>query len=312
MEDTLGSALAEAGATLSAAGLDEPRRRARRLVAGFFGITLTELLSHTDRAVELPAVQRFRESLFRMANGEPLSRILGWREFWGLPFSLSADTLDPRPESETLVDAVIRRLGDRNAPLRILDLGTGTGCLLLALLSECPAAAGVGVDVAPGAVITARMNAASLGFGARTQFFIGDWGSALSGPFSVIVANPPYIASGAFAGLPPEVGHHDPRLALDGGGDGLAPYRRIAEDLPALLANGGVFAGEVGAGQAAGAAEILKARGLLIDAIECDLVGIERCIVAQLDENRPVRVSLVVKKTLEYVSVASRVKRRRV
>jgi release factor glutamine methyltransferase len=289
MDDTLGSALAEAGATLSAAGLDEPRRRARRLVAGSFGVTLTELLSQTDRAVELPALERFRDWLFRMANGEPLSRILGWREFWGLRFALSADAFDPRPESETLVEAVIRRLGDRNAPLRILDLGTGTGCLLLALLSECPAAAGIGVDIAPGAVMTARINAASLGFGARTQFFVGDWGSALLGPFSVIVANPPYIPSGALEGLPAEVGHHDPRLALDGGEDGLAPYRRIAGDLPSLLANGGVFVAEVGAGQAAGAAEILKARGLLIDAIERDLAGIERCIVAQLDDNRPVR-----------------------
>jgi release factor glutamine methyltransferase len=291
MGDTLGSALAEAGATLSAAGLDDPRRRARQLVAGCFGVTLTELLSQTERALDRPAVQRFRDSLFRMANGEPLSRILGWREFWGLRFALSADTLDPRPETETLVDAVIRRVDDRNAPLRILDLGTGTGCLLLALLYECPAAGGIGVDIAPGAVMTAKKNAASLNLGGRTQFLIGDWGSALSRPFSVVMANPPYIASGALAGLPLEVGHHDPRLALDGGEDGLAAYRRIAEDLPGLLVNGSVFVAEVGAGQAASVAEILKARGLLIDAIECDLAGIERCIIAQLDENRPAEVS---------------------
>ncbi len=213
-----------------------------------------------------------------------MSRILGWREFWGLRFALSADTLDPRPESETLVEAVLRRNADRNAPLSFLDLGTGTGCLLLALLSEFPAATGIGVDIAAGAVMTARKNATVLGLAARARFFVGDWSGALLGRFTVIIANPPYIAGSALAVLSPEVRCYDPRRAIDGGEDGLADYFRIVEDLPALLASGGIFATEIGAGQAPAVAAILKARGLSIVGIERDLAGIERCIIARLDE----------------------------
>jgi release factor glutamine methyltransferase len=281
---TLGSILAEAVAALSAAGLDEPRRRARRLVAASLDVSPSELLGHPERTLERSAVERLRGSLARTVVGEPLSRVLGCREFWGLRFALSADTFDPRPESETLVEAVLRRIPDRRAPVRVLDLGTGTGCLLLALLSEFPTAFGLGVDIATGAVMTARENAAALGVLDRTRFVVGDWSSALLGRFTVIVANPPYIASDALAGLPPEVRHYDPGRAVDGGEDGLAAYRKIAEDLPALLASGGIFVAEIGAGQTLAAAAIFKAGGLLIDGIERDLAGIERCIVARLNE----------------------------
>jgi release factor glutamine methyltransferase len=283
--DTFGSILAEAAAALSAAGFDEPRRRARRLVAASLDLSPTELLSHPERPLERFAVERLRGSVARIVVGEPISRVVGWREFWGLRFALSADTLDPRPESETLVEAVLRRIADRCAPLNVLDLGTGTGCLLLALLSEFPAAIGIGVDIAAGAVMTARENAMVLGLAGRARFVVGDWSSALSGRFTVIVANPPYIASVALAGLAPEVRRYDPRRAVDGGEEGLAAYRRIAKDLPALLANGGIFAGEIGAGQAPPAAAMLKAGGLSIDGIERDLAGIERCIVVRLDES---------------------------
>jgi len=146
-----------------------------------------------------------RLALTRMAEGEPLSRIVGHREFWGLEFALSADTLDPRPETETVVEAVLRRVSDRCAPLRFIDLGTGTGCILLALLSEFPAATGLGVDVALGAAMTARSNAAALGLAERARFFVGDWGTAISGWFDAIVSNPPYIAGVALADLPDEV-----------------------------------------------------------------------------------------------------------
>jgi release factor glutamine methyltransferase len=285
--DTLGSLLNEAIAVLSAAGLDEPRRRARRFVAAFLDVPPTELLSHAERALEPSAVERLRGSLARIAIGEPLSRVLGWREFWGLRFALSADTLDPRPESETLVEAVLRRIPDRNVPLSFLDLGTGTGCLLLALLSEFPTAIGIGVDVSVGAVMTAQGNAAVLGLADRARFFVGDWSSALSGPFTVIVANPPYIARAELAGLRPEVSRYDPRRAVDGGEEGLAAYWSIAQDLPALLSSGGIFAVEIGAGQAPVAAAILQVGGLSIDGIERDLAGIERCIVARLDESDP-------------------------
>src|ERR1700752_574686 len=133
---------------------DEPRRRARRFVAAFLDVPPTELLGHSERALERSVVERLRGSLARIVIGEPLSRVLGWREFWGLRFALSADPLDPRPESETIVEAALRRIPDRNLPLSFLDLGTGTGCLLLALLSELPTAIGIGVDIATGAVMT--------------------------------------------------------------------------------------------------------------------------------------------------------------
>jgi release factor glutamine methyltransferase len=291
--DTLGSILTEAIAVLSAAGLDEPRRRARRFVAAFLDVPPTELLSHAERALERAVVERLRRSLARIVIGEPLSRVLGWREFWGLRFALSTDTLDPRPESETLVEAVLRRIPDRNVPLNFLDLGTGTGCLLLALLSELPTAVGIGVDVAVGAVMTARENAAVLGLADRARFFVGDWSSALSGCFTVIVANPPYIAGLELVDLPPEVRRYDPKRAVDGGEEGLAAYRRIAVNLPALLSSGGIFAVEIGAGQAPVAAAILQAQGLLIDGIEHDLAGIERCIVARLDESVPAEIPSV-------------------
>jgi release factor glutamine methyltransferase len=291
--DTLGSILTEVIAVLSAAGLDEPRRRARRLVSAFLDLPPTELLSHAERGLERSVVERLHGSLERIVIGEPLSRVLGWREFWGLRFALSADTLDPRPESETLVEAVLRRIPDRKLPLSFLDLGTGTGCLLLALLSEFPTAVGIGVDVAIGAVMTARENAEVLGLANRARFFVGDWSSALSGRFTVIVANPPYIAGDELAGLPPEVRCYDPRPAVDGGEEGLDAYRRIAEDLPALLASGGIFAVEIGVGQAPAAAAILQAGGLLIDGVERDLAGIERCIVARLDESVPAEIPSV-------------------
>jgi len=277
--ESVGAFLTRAAAALSAAGFDEPRRRARRLVCGILGCSPTALLGHPERELEPTEADRLRRALGRMMAGEPISRVLGRREFWGLSFALSADTLDPRPESETLVEAVLARLGDRGAAHRFLDLGTGTGCLLLALLSECPAALGFGVDIALGAVVTARRNAAALGLAERARFLVGDWAAAVSGRFAAIVANPPYIATGELAGLPMEVARHDPRRALDGGEDGLAPYRIIARQAPALLLPDGVLAVETG-GAPAAAAAIIAAQGLVIDAIARDLTGIERCVLA--------------------------------
>ena len=177
---------------------------------------------------------------------------------------------------------MLARLAERTARLDLLDLGTGTGCLLLALLSEFPAAFGIGVDVSAGAAATARGNAAALGLAGRARFLVGEWGAALSARFTAIVANPPYIATPALAALPLEVRRHDPPRALDGGADGLDAYRRIAAGLPALLMPGGLFATEIGAGQAVAVAAILQARGLVIAGIERDLAGIERCVVARL------------------------------
>ena len=216
-----------------------------------------------------------------MIGDEPLSRILGRREFWGLEFSLSADTLDPRPETETLIEGVLKREPARSAPRRVIDLGTGTGCLLLALLAEFPAATGVGIDIAEGAVRTAARNAIKLGFADRARFVVGDWAAAVSGKFDVILANPPYIASEALALLPREVACHDPRRALDGGEDGLRSHGAIAAAARRLLSSDGILATEIGAGQADTVTTIMKDNGLLVVGIENDLAGIARCVIAR-------------------------------
>jgi release factor glutamine methyltransferase len=281
VRETLGSLLGEVASTLSRAGFAEPRRAARRLVASTLELTPAELLSHSDQVLDQQQTGRVRLALDRMAKREPLSRILGRREFWGLEFALSADTLDPRPDTETVVEAVLRRVFDRDAPLRFLDLGTGTGCILLALLSEFPAAIGFGVDIAPGAAMIALRNAAALGLGERAHFLVGDYGTAISGRFDVIVSNPPYIASAALADLPPEVALYDPCLALDGGADGLGASRSLVADLARLLEPGGVVAIEVGFNQAPAVAAMLRAGGLAISGCERDLAGIARCVVAQ-------------------------------
>jgi release factor glutamine methyltransferase len=286
MAETLGSLVDEAAGSLSAVRFEEPRRQARRLVASALAISQTELFSCSDRPVDPSQAGRLRAMLGRMIEHEPLSRILGRREFWGLDFALSAATLDPRPETETIVEAVLRRKPDRLAPLRILDLGTGTGCLLLALLGEYPEAIGFGIDIAEEAVRTAACNAARLGFAARARFFVGDWSAAVSGRFDVIVANPPYIATEDLPSLPSEVALYDPPQALDGGGDGLVPCRAIAAMIPSLLPPNGIFVCEVGVGQAAAVQAILRVNGVASDEIEKDLGGIARCVIGRLLINR--------------------------
>jgi release factor glutamine methyltransferase len=278
---TIGSALAQVAAALAAAGVDEPRRHARRLVAAALQLSTAEVFAHPERPLSSAEAARIAQLLGRTIAREPLSRIVGAREFWGLDFLLSADTLDPRPESETVVEAVLARLPDRTASYRFLDLGTGTGCLLLALLSEFPRASGVGIDIVLGAVRTARHNARLLGFGARAAFLVGDWAEAVSGHFDAVVANPPYIPTPEIAGLMPEVRNHDPRRALDGGEDGISAYRTIAAELPRLLLPGGLFVAEMGSGQADSVAAILTQHAFVIDGVAADLAGIVRCIIAR-------------------------------
>jgi len=290
---TIEAAITEAAAALASAGFDEPRRRARRLVAAALGLSASEVFAYPERRVDEGGAARIGDFLRRILAHEPLSRVLGTREFWGLDFRLSSDTLDPRPETETVVEAVLARLPERDRPYRLLDLGTGNGCLLLALLSERPAATGTGVDCTFGAATAARANAVALGLAARSWFAVGDWAAAISGRFDAVVANPPYIATGTIASLPPEVRDFDPRRALDGGADGLAAYRTIVADLPRLIAPDGLFATEIGDGQGTAVAAILAAHGLAIDAFADDLAGIRRCIVA-----RPAGTS-TVKKCLE-------------
>jgi release factor glutamine methyltransferase len=276
----LEDALAEAAAALAAAGFEEPRRQARRLLSAALDLLPASVLAHPERPLAAAELARLRVFLARMLAREPLSRILGRREFWGLDLALSPDTLDPRPESETLVEAVLRRIPDHGAPLLLLDLGTGTGCLLLALLRELPAATGIGLDIAPGAAAMARANACALGLRHRASFLVGDWGEALGSAFDLVVANPPYIATPELAGLPGEVGDYDPRRALDGGPDGLLAYRALARGLVRLLAPQGLFACEIGKGQETAVAGILRAAGLAIAGLEPDLAGTPRVLLA--------------------------------
>jgi release factor glutamine methyltransferase len=278
---TIGSMLDEVAAALEQAEFDEARRRARRLLGVALDLSPTEVFARTDRVVTEDESERIAVILRRALAHEPLSRIVGIRAFWGLEFILSPDTLDPRPETETLVEAVLARLPERNRNYRFLDLGTGSGCLLLALLSEFPAASGVGVDRAPGAIPTACDNAGRLGLGARARFAVGDWGRGVAERFDAIVSNPPYIESNAMPRLPREVRDFDPPLALDGGADGLDAYRAITAELPRLLAPVGVFACEIGQGQENAVAGIISAAGLVVDGILPDLAGIPRCIVAR-------------------------------
>jgi release factor glutamine methyltransferase len=278
---SVAAALQHAASALTEAGIDEPRRRARALLAAALDLTMTEIFAYPERKLNPAQQARISALLDRMLAREPLSRITGRREFWGLEFLLSADTLDPRPESETVIDSILARLPECECAHRFLDLGTGTGCLLLALLSEYPKACGIGVDIAPGAARTARDNAARLGLAERARFVVGSWAASLTGRFNAVVANPPYIERDAIAALPPEVRQYEPIRALDGGADGLAAYRAIAPELQHLLPPGGLFAAEIGIGQAEAVGKIMRRYGLRVNAVVPDLAGIERVVVAR-------------------------------
>ncbi|PTM39198.1 peptide chain release factor N(5)-glutamine methyltransferase [Bosea sp. 124] len=218
----------------------------------------------------------------RLAD-EPVWRILGEREFWGLPFRLSAATLEPRPDSETLVEAALACLaGRRQEPLSVLDLGTGTGCLLIAVLSECPAATGLGIDLSPEACETARSNAVLNGVSDRALFQQGSWTEGLNRRFDLILSNPPYIRSDEIATLDVSVREHDPRLALDGGDDGLQPYRVFAGALAQVLAPGGLVVLEIGAGQEADVISLMRGGGFAWRDSQRDLGGHPRALIFTL------------------------------
>ncbi len=278
---SVGGAVREAAVRLESVGISTGRREARLLLAHVLGVDQTQVLAYPERAVDEAKTAAFKALIDRRIAGAPVSRLIGGREFWSLQFTLSADTLDPRPDSETLIEAALETVADPDRPLRIIDFGTGSGCLLLALLDALPFSTGIGVDRAPGAAAMARRNAAALGLGGRASFLVGDWGRSLAGKADLIVANPPYIPSADIPGLAPEVKDHDPLLALDGGPDGLEAYRSLALDVAALLAERGSAFFEVGAGQAKDVSEILKAAGLETQAVRRDFNGVDRCIVAR-------------------------------
>jgi release factor glutamine methyltransferase len=263
-------------------GLETPELDARILVGHALGLDHAALAAQPDRRLAAAEARPVAALAARRLAGEPVARILGCKEFWGLPLRLNAETLVPRPETEAVVEAVLaaaRHAG--RASLRIADLGTGSGALLLALLAELPDACGIGTDISPGALDCARVNAVALGFAARATFVLCDYGMALKGPIDVLVSNPPYVARGAIAGLQAEVRDFDPWRALDGGPDGLAAYRAIATEARRLLAPDGVLAVEIGWGQAAAAGSIFAAAGLALVAERHDLSGVVRALVMQ-------------------------------
>jgi len=257
-----------------------PDLDARLIVAHAVGCDPNDVVLHEDRAVDDAVARRAMALAERRIAGEPVARIVGHKEFYGLDLRLTPATLVPRPDTETLVDAalaVVEGWWGRDAPIRIVDLGTGSGAILLALLSELPGACGVGVDASQEAVRTVRDNARRLGLAERAQFVVGDWSAAV-GVADVVVANPPYIETAVIATLDREVRDHDPRLALDGGRDGLDAIRTIVADLGRILAADGSALIEIGIGQGEAVRDIAESAGFAAR-LERDLAGSERVAI---------------------------------
>jgi release factor glutamine methyltransferase len=264
------------------AQLDSPELDARLLVGAATKLDLTGLTLAAQRPLHQDEASLLTRLTQRRLRHEPVARILGEKEFWGLRLALSDDTLVPRADTESVVEAaleLIRSAGDPTEPLRIADIGTGSGAILLALLHELPSAKGIGTDISTGALQTAKANAERLGLGSRATFTEGDYCEKLQGPFDLIVSNPPYIVRKDIAGLAREVREYDPRRALDGGSDGLVAYRAMSRDIASLLDSGGAFALEVGRGQADEVAELMQLAGLhTIRPHRPDLAGIPRVV----------------------------------
>jgi release factor glutamine methyltransferase len=279
-------AVGKLAAKLSGTGVEQPARDARALVASAIGGTLSDLLREPERRLGDGEAERLARSARRRMAREPVSRIVGQRAFFGREFSVGPVTLDPRPCSETLIEAVLALAdaeGWHTRPIRILDAGTGSGCLLLTLLAEITQARGIGTDISAGALAVAVENAERLRLSERAEFVEATYLAGARGTFDLVVSNPPYIPTRDIEGLEPEVRNYEPRAALDGGADGLDAYREIAAGLPRVLPRGwAVF--EVGAGQADAVAEILRREqggGSSEVRQWTDLGGHRRCVAIQ-------------------------------
>jgi release factor glutamine methyltransferase len=277
-EWTIGRAVSELTAAFSDMSFDTPRLDARILVGHAVKLEPSLLFARADQVLTDEESALVRAFAARRQQHEPVSRITGHRGFWGLDFLLSSETLDPRPDTETVVEAVIKN-NTLLAP-RILDLGTGSGCILLALLNDLPQAAGLGVDLQAGAVAAASANAARLGLDGRATFQCGDWCDGLDAQFDIVVSNPPYIAEHEMAHLSPSVTRFDPHAALVGGDDGLAAYRALIPGAMTCLAPQGRLYLEIGAGQAPAVGELLAAAGFKQSTEYRDLAGNIRCLGA--------------------------------
>jgi release factor glutamine methyltransferase len=284
-----GISVDEAQRTLSKsfalAGIDSGMTDARALIGAALRLSRAQLLAQSDRLLEPREIAAIDALAARRMKREPVSRILGRKEFWSLMLDVTPDVLVPRPDTETLIEAALDyvvRGGLRLEPLRILDIGTGTGALMLALLQELPNARGVATDVSVAALHVARGNAERLKLASRCSFVACNLADGVQGRFDLIVSNPPYIARGAIALLDPEVRDFDPRLALDGGADGLDAYRAIAASVPPLLAPGGRLIMELGVGQAPPVTALFEAAKFIVLSIRNDLGGIARALIAKI------------------------------
>jgi release factor glutamine methyltransferase len=262
-------------------GLEEPAREARLTLHAACGVSSAALIAAPEEPLG-PSALRLGEIAVRRAGGEPLSRIVGKREFWGLSLSLSPDVLDPRPETETIVEAAVALFAaNRREQIRVLDLGVGSGAILCALLAEFPCARGFGIDGSEKATKVALANLEACGLAGRVNVRVGHWTAGVEGSFDLIVSNPPYIPSADIAGLPRAVRDFDPRLALDGGVDGLDAFREIIPASVRLVSAGGTLLVEVGAAQARSVLAIAAEAGFLEVATWRDLAGVERVVAAR-------------------------------
>jgi release factor glutamine methyltransferase len=291
---TRAEALRQAQASFGDAEIGDPAADARLLLLAATGLSPLDLVASGRTPLAAEEEARFAAYVARRLGGEPAGRILGRRSFWGLDFALGPETLEPRDDSETVIEEAMARLGARRSePLSFLDLGAGTGCLLIALLSECGRATGLGVDVSAGALETARVNAETNDVGGRARFLLTSWTEGVEEEFDLIVSNPPYIAEAEIDALEIEVRAHDPRRALDGGPDGLDAYRAIFPAMAGRLRPGGLAVVEIGAGQEQAVLALASQAGFRDFSARRDLGGHVRAIgmawpgPSGLGESRP-------------------------
>ena len=274
-------ALNQSNDLLSKAGIETARLDARLLIEHALGLSPHESTLKSERLLRAEEYARLQVLMARRAKREPLAYIVAEREFWSLSFKVSPATLVPRPDSETVIEAALANIPDRDTALTVLDLGTGSGCLLLSLLHELPGATGVGVDRCPEALKIARENAKQLSLSERASFVCADWSNGLLASFNIILCNPPYISYEDLETLMPEVVNYEPRHALSGGSDGLESYRAVASLISDMLHVNGKIIFEIGMSQAADVSKILIENGLQVIDNKKDLLGRPRCIVAQ-------------------------------